>query len=368
MLNGDSTSSKWWLPIPVRQVTYLGGVDPELLRIALDPLPAGAPAIIQFRPQVRGPLGDQVSLLLDELDRAAISLFPSWLPSAEQLDGARGLGIAAVRALATQAAARSAQFGPFLADLAEKAVSVRNGQTRGSTARFPAEVRASGLARVLADAYGRDAAALLVEIPAGLGEHDELTLTAAAEWFARHANLSVWLAGEPLRAADSVSMVSIVLPRVVTALVDITTVEVRGHEDSAVDVLSYAPLSGVPAWNSDAEQALERALRPHEWARGRRWNHTYEWSALGKPYRLDLVWEEEGVIVEVDGDEHRGPLQFADDRRRDTQLQLLGHNVLRFTNEQVLFDTQAAASIIKQILCRRRADRKHEIERQHVDC
>jgi very-short-patch-repair endonuclease len=99
---------------------------------------------------------------------------------------------------------------------------------------------------------------------------------------------------------------------------------------------------------------LERALAPHGWAQGRRWNHTYEWHLLGKPYRLDLYWEAERLVVEIDGPEHRGPLKFVDDRRRDVQLQLRGHYVLRFPNEEVVSDVMAVVSKIGRMLSRRR--------------
>lgn len=101
---------------------------------------------------------------------------------------------------------------------------------------------------------------------------------------------------------------------------------------------------------------------------GRRWNHVYQWHVLGRQYRLDLFWPDDGLVVEVDGLEHRGRLRFADDRRRDVQLQLLGYDVLRFTTEDVLSDVQATVLRIRQLLGQRRATGPHRIEmRQHVD-
>jgi very-short-patch-repair endonuclease len=125
-------------------------------------------------------------------------------------------------------------------------------------------------------------------------------------------------------------------------------------------ILTYPPLSGVPRPDSPAERALERALARHEWARGRRWNHTFEWHVLGRPYRLDLFWPTEGLVVELDGRDHRGSLKFADDRRRDAQLQVLGHDVLRFTNEQVLSEITIVLLRIEQLLRQRRAAPRDE--------
>lgn len=355
MGHGAPTAAQWWTVPSSGQVSYLVGVEPELLSIALDPLPATAPAVVRFRPATGGPLGDQVAVLLDQLDRAALALFPRWLPGAEHVEGPQGLGIPAVRALAAQAAARSRDFGPFLCDLAERALRRRaDGPDHVPAAhppRFVAEVRAAGLARVIARAYARESTTLLIELPDELAPADEHVLVAAAEWLAHHGRLTVWLAGAALRAVDRVPGCVVHLPEDLTQLVD-------GAPDAAPvpagPVLGYPPLSGLPRPDSAAEQALERALAPHEWASGRRWNHTYEWATLGRPYRLDIFWPVEGVVVEVDGPEHRSRLKYADDRRRDARLLLRGHAVLRFTNDQVLADVGTVVTTIQQLLTRRR--------------
>jgi very-short-patch-repair endonuclease len=379
MTRAARTTARWWELPPSGRVSYLVGADPGLLEIALDPLPDSAPAVIRFRPGAGGAVGDRVGLLLEEMDRVAVAAFPRWLPGAERLSGAGDLGVAAARELATRAAARSHNFGPFLADLAERALRGRAGRSR-----FPAEVRARGLARVIADAYERESAALLIDVPDGLPPADERALAAAAEWLAQHGRLTVWLAGAPLRVVDRLPSVTIALPAYLTSLVAEAEPATDGPAGRSVDpsprspavdqprdlapMLGFPPLTGVPRWDSPAEQALERALARHEWARGRRWNQTFEWHLLGKPYRLDLCWPAEGLVVEVDGPDHRERLKFADDRRRDVQLHLLGHVVLRFTNEQVLSDVSSVVRTIERLLCRRREDNTHPMEmRRHVE-
>ena len=98
---------------------------------------------------VRYPLVELVTAILDELERIAIGLFPAWLPGATGITGTGGANVPAVRALALRAAAAIPRFAPFLADLAERSLR----RTTGVRSRFAPEVRAGGLARVLATAY-----------------------------------------------------------------------------------------------------------------------------------------------------------------------------------------------------------------------
>ncbi|MET7423474.1 DUF559 domain-containing protein [Dactylosporangium sp. NPDC005555] len=346
----------WWDVPPKAQVTHLAGVDPELLAVDLDPLPGGAPVVVQFRPAAAVPVDDQVAALLDELDRAALALYPAWLPGAERLDGPHGAGLAAVRALAGASAARSRNFGPFLADLAERGL---RGGVSARRPRFPAEVRAAGLARVVAGAHGRDCAAVLVHVPEGLIASAEAALTRAAEWLAHHARLSVWLAGAPLRTVDRIRSVRLALPAHLASLADEAQRigcpdAVAGHRP----LLTVPSLPNQPRRDSPAETTLERALGPHAWARGRHWNYRYEPRALGLPYVLDLFWPSERLVVEVDGRDHRGRYKFAADRRRDVDLHLQGHVVLRFTDDDILADVGAVVDKLRTMLQQRRSPKE----------
>ena len=361
-----TTETRWWAEPPPGQASYLADVDPALLGVGLDPLPPGAPATVRFRPTPAVRVGQHVTAFLDALDRAAVALFPRWLPGAEHFDGTSELTIAAARALATRIAARTDHFGPFLADTAERAL-------RGSTERhrFPDEVRARGLGGILASAYDRTSAAVLLDVPEQLTPAAERALAAAAVWLAEQGRFTVWLAGPPLRSVDHLQTINITLPSYLTRLVAevgrsivSTAGGASGVRPVGGPVLTYPPLSGVPRADSPAEQALERALASHEWACGRRWNWVLDWHPLGKAYRLDLYWPDDGLVVEVDGDDHRERWKFADDRHRDAQLQLGGHDVLRFTNDQVLTDPSAAAQTIRDLLGLRR--NKPPEMRQHA--
>src|SRR4051812_8728517 len=192
------TEQGWWTGLPAARAVRLVGATFDQISLCVEPLPDSGPAVLSCQPAGAGPLVDQVGLLLTELERAATALFPDWLPGAANIIGPQGMGISAVRALAFDRAATTAHFGPFLADLAESALTGARAQGR----RYAHEVRAQGLARVIADSYGRRHTALLIEEPAGLSAADERALVSAAEWLAHHGGFMIWLAGDRLTTND----------------------------------------------------------------------------------------------------------------------------------------------------------------------
>ena len=64
-------------------------------------------------------------------------------------------------------------------------------------------------------------------------------------------------------------------------------------------------------------------------------------------YIVDFVSRTGGLIIEVDGGYHSEPKQQADDEMREKALEEMGYHVIRFTNEEVLNDTDI---IIEQIM------------------
>jgi hypothetical protein len=70
--------------------------------------------------------------------------------------------------------------------------------------------------------------------------------------------------------------------------------------------------------------------------------------------RVDLLWREGRVVVELDGPEHRRDPAFSADRHRDYELLVAGYLVLRITNEQVEADLQRAVEKIRDVVRLRR--------------
>jgi hypothetical protein len=324
----------WWDGLSLGRVVHLGGASPAAILLSLKPLPPGAPAIAVCDPiaALRSE-PDAVNAMLDNLEQIAVDVFPAWLPGANDFDGAGGANVAAARALARQVAAMTPHFGPFLADLAERAM------TRAPTVReFAPEVRAAGLARVLAESSQRPRLALLVGVPDELPAPAERVLVGACEWLAHRGQVSVCLIGAR-PAADWIETVAVSPP------------PARSRRPPP---RTYPALAGKPHPASLAEKALEAALALCPWAVGREWNQTYQPHALAHRICPDLLWRAEKLVVEVDGPEHYGGLKYADDRHRDMELQFAGFAVLRFMSAQVLNDTQTVISHIERFLTARR--------------
>ncbi|WP_261574529.1 TIR domain-containing protein [Frankia gtarii] len=350
-----------WAALPTDRLIRLARTVEPAVRAALDPLPADAPAVIGYRPAVRPSLAACQLALLADLESVAVTLFPDWLPGAEVIESAGGAGVAAVRALAGRAAATIEVFGPYLADLAERALRA----TPTGMRPFTPEVRAAGVARVIAAGFGRDRLALLVNaaVPAA-HSRDQRTVHDTLAWFAYTGHVGVWLTGLPDGpAADRIRTLPCPASRhpdaaqaatSIPATPAATGVPAPAGGDAYLDRVALPGVVGRPHPASRAEKRLEGALRARAWAHGRAWNQPYRSGPLTGLHCLDLMWPAERVVIEVDGPEHRGVAHYASDRRRDAELVLEGFTVLRFTNDQVLDDVDAVTSQIERCVETRR--------------
>ncbi len=332
-----------WADLPIGRAVRLTGISPAALALLLDTIPDDGPAVATYRPSSAPSVAAVLGEALAALEETALRLYPAWLPGAEHIRSAAGAGAAAARALARD---RFGVSGVFAGDLAVRALL----HQPPAAAAIPAEVRAAGLARVLAATYRRSAAALVIEVPAALSDAGQQTLIGAAEWLADHAPLGVWLVGEPL-PADRLMSVRVTVPEAIARLE--REAPSVAHEPD-LPVLTVPSVAGVPNGASVTETALEAALRQHPWACGRVWHQRYQPTPLDLLRYLDVLWPSEKLVVEADGDEHRGRLKWADDRLRDNMLQRHGYQVLRFPNERIATDLAGVLNDIRTQLERRR--------------
>ena len=62
---------------------------------------------------------------------------------------------------------------------------------------------------------------------------------------------------------------------------------------------------------------------------------------------MDFVSQQEGLIIEIDGGYHSEPRQQIDDRLRENDLEQMGYHVIRFTNEEVIYETDYVTEQIR---------------------
>jgi very-short-patch-repair endonuclease len=75
------------------------------------------------------------------------------------------------------------------------------------------------------------------------------------------------------------------------------------------------------------------------------------------PYKVDFLWREQRLVVEVDGwDSHRSRSAFETDRARDAKLKTWGYEVVRFTWRQLTDDPKGVAITVRALLAGRRPD------------
>jgi Protein of unknown function (DUF559) len=329
--------------LPHRGVCHLSGTTSDQLSLRLDPLRPGAPVVIRYR--MRGAASAQTLIddVLERLTQVAIELFPVWLPDGDAVAGGGvSLDRVVVRMLTQRHAASSDHFAPFLLSVAESAVVGRI-----QTKSFPTDIKARGLARILGDSYQRDAVVLLVtsdDLPA----EQQRSAAAAYEWLSNHGPFGVWLMDQALPAID----------RFPTVMAGSGALFAKSPTATNVlyppAVVEYPAPLGRPHPGSAVEQSLEGHLATCEWAVGRKWNSLHSGHPLALPVRVDLMWEDERCVVELDGADHRTASKYADDRRRDNSLVLDAFAVLRFTNEEVIDDPHRVLATIEQLLISRR--------------
>lgn len=324
--------------LPPTGLAHLGPIDGRGLAEQLDLAGSPSPAPFLWTVGRVSSTSVLVEQFLDDLEAAAVSLFPAWLPEAEGITGTGGSSEAAVRRLALRVGSSTEHHGPYLAELAAHALRPEQHQATG----FPAEIRARGAARVFAQSYRRSSMAAILQIPE-LSAAEEQVLVDGAAFIVRYGRMAVWLAGLAFRSVETVPVVA-----------PDRSWPLAGRDEPEPPPVWFAPLAGRPHPASAIESALEAALARESWAEGRRWNHRYQHHALASPMSLDLVWLDERLVVEIDGPEHRQAHKFGADRERDVLLALDGFTVVRFTNDFVDNDLERVVSQLEQLVQNRR--------------
>lgn len=289
---------------------------------------------------------DVSDLIANELQRVVSALFPTWLPEAEAFDDRGGAAMEAIAALADAKAANTDLFGAYLLSISNAALCRTPPEEVGR--RFPRDTVFRECDKLLRRAYRAERVVLILD----LGENADDLLSASVQQTAlsitTQSTLYVWIAGADLSALGRIPNapkgVRPCFPRAVA------TAQYPVPRQPRVT----AP-TGKPNPLSETETRVEAFLRRCDWAKGRAWNANWSADPLSNPLRVDLLWEREKLVVELDGPDHLAAEKYSRDRTRDRQLQARGFSVLRFTNDEIAEDLARAASEIEQFLAEARS-------------
>lgn len=327
-----------WSALPYSGIVALTVVGSTDIALALDDLPDEAPAVLLIRVDQVSGAAQVIETLIGHLERTAYDLYPAWLPRAEVSPGRSTIDRVAARSLAATMAASTPHYRPFLVDLTTNAVAAHGGgESVDLSRRYSSATRMAGLVRVISDSFARKSVVLALYPAATLSPAGQQHLAAACDWLGSH--VGIWLLDDIMSPLDRYPILDVALGNAPDAAEPLWT----------LSTVTFPPLAGRPHPASAAESKLESHLARLQWADGRQWNQTVPTGDLEPYVRADLVWPEASLVVEIDGADHRTAGKYADDRRRDVALQLVGYMVVRFTNEQVLSDTPRVAAIIEKL-------------------
>lgn len=122
-------------------------------------------------------------------------------------------------------------------------------------------------------------------------------------------------------------------------------------DEQSPQAIFLAPIVGRPHPLSDVERRVAQALEADAQLRLLfHYNQPIETIRGSRP-RVDLLWPEGRLVVELDGyADHSRRDAFAADRHRDYELALSGYTVLRLANEEILRDLEMAVEKIRDMV------------------
>ena len=278
----------------------LVGIEAAAIR-----LPYGVPLLLRL--DVTGVIGHTAAIarVLDDLAALALAAWPVW-PNAKLSSWGRAAGRLAV-------AGRTPRFRSLAAEL-----------------QFPELLAAAG-------------APILMFPLDPLRPERAAPLIAALEWCCRHGAAAVAVLAEPPLPRPP-------WDRVLHGALNVHPVP----EPPSVRLVPPLPLPK-SATGSAVERRMRAALAAdRELANLFDDEVTLSLGPLGPTPRVDLLWREGKIVVELDGTEHERNPTYAADRHRDYELLVAGYLVLRLTNAEVELDLARALDKVRRVVALRR--------------
>ena len=333
-------------------ICALGGIDSSSLRILLnqvEPTQDGRRALFfRIAPQ------PTVELIVDQaielLAETALQLWPNWFSDAN-FTACRNdtLGHLAAGVIARESARRTAGLSPAWAKAAAQ-LALDDRPPRVSSTPPSVEIAQ------LALAINRSGLVFVADIDAAGDVRNPAALVRALEWIARHSRSAVVALFSELPPNEPPFDRIMYGAHVVAA--DSLASNGLYQGNALPDSTWIAPWRGLPHPLSEIEQRLAKALeRDAELSPLFAFNQFVD-TVRGSRPRVDLVWMEGRLIIELDGyGSHGNPMAFMYDRHRDYELTLSGYTVLRLANEEIAQDLEKAIDKIRDLveLCRTRS-------------
>jgi very-short-patch-repair endonuclease len=336
------------LGAPEGLVLALAGIDSESLRLLLDAIEPGRHgrrallARIAPAPTVEA----IVEQILDLFAETARRLWPIWFTDVS-FDRCRNdtLGRLAANVIARRAAEEIGTLSlPWVEEATRLALDDR-------APRVSMTIPAIELAQ-LALAISRSGLVLVADVSAAHTGHNPAALVRALEWVAQHIHgAAVALFPElPPNEPPFDRILYGARCLMATGGAKPGTIEPETEAEDAGPWI--APWRGLPHPLSDIEQRLAKALNADAELAPLFGFNQFIYTVRGSRPKVDLVWTEGRLVVELDGyGSHGNRAAFMYDRHRDYELALSGYTVLRLANDEIAQDIEKAIAKIRDLVC-----------------
>jgi very-short-patch-repair endonuclease len=231
----------------------------------------------------------------------------------------------------------------------------------GRTPRVSGVLPAIELAQ-LSLAISRSGLVFVIDVGAAADAPNASALTHALEGIAQHSRAAVVAVFAELPSPNSSFDRILYGARRAVADPDSGTATPEPGAAATVGPETWlAPWRGTPHPLSEIEQRLAAMLSDDTELAGL---FCFNWlvdTVRGSRPRVDLVWTDGRLVVELDGyADHATRRAFMGDRHRDYELMLSGYTVLRLANDEVVQDFGRAIEKIRDLVRLRRSQMKQE--------
>ncbi len=337
------------LGAPKHAVVALGGIDGMGLRAAVDAVEPGPSARRALLARIASAPTTEaiIERVINNLAETARLLWPIWFTNVSFFGRDDALGRLTVAVTARDAAREITGLSRNWVEAAARVALA------GRSPRVGGMLPAVEIAQ-LALAISRFGLVLVADVEAACRYGNPAATVHALEWIAQHMNGAV-VALFPELPPNAPPFDRILYGARTVAAADPV-------EAATVDAGPWiAPWRGLPHPASEIERRLAKALGADaELAPLFVFNQCVV-TVRGTRPKVDLVWSEGRLAVELDGwGSHGNRTAFIQDRHRDYELAMSGYTVLRLTNDEIAQDMEKAIEKIRDlvILCRRRAARE----------